>query len=470
MDQDADLLSEVLGTDVSEIPAAIEPVHPFTEVGEPITLYEGPATLLCRIEESSSFDDQTTLSVEVDGQLTFALLPNRDFVFQCTIEDDRIGPNLFPPFEHKLGLILPEQSTYLPMNPIHTPLFSPYEIKAVVDQEPNPLISEEISEIQFYLINFPKDYGNTAVRHENSVAFDRMHLQIDDGWIIDVDSRPDLNSVWQQVAAQRSFTFTHVGRIKRQEGEAFDSKGAAIKLNSLFWFLSFLSGSPVGVGPVFAFTEEKNPLVLFKRPTIAYSAKNTIRWPPNVMNDDLNILYYEFNRKLESPLWKDMVPQLVSSYGSVSEGYVETRLSTACSALETISWMRLVHENEWLTVGGFEKLAASDKLRLLLKFCSIDIKIPHSLKELANEAGQQKMDCPEIIQWVRNRVVHPDKKNQLTNQLKGEACEAAIWYLELALLHLFKYEGNYRNRVSQETELVPWVCQMTANTVDDTHE
>ena len=78
MNQDTDLLSDVLGTEASEIPVAIEPVHPFTAVGGPITLYGDPATLLCKVDEDSPFDDPTAISVEVDGKLTFELLPHRD--------------------------------------------------------------------------------------------------------------------------------------------------------------------------------------------------------------------------------------------------------------------------------------------------------------------------------------------------------------------------------------------------------
>lgn len=458
-DQDSDPLPRPFGPDAPDMPAAIEPVHPFTAVGEPIMLYEGPATLLCKADANSSFDDPTTISVEVDGQLSFVLLPHRNFVFQCTIGDNRISSNLFPSVKHKLGLILPEQSTHLPMHPIQITLTSPYEIKAIVGEESNPMVSEDIFELQFYLVNFSVSRDNTAIRYNNSINFSRINLQIDDEWVIDIDSRQDINVIWQQVAAQRSFAFTHVGRIKRGDGEPFDLTQVDDKLDTLFWFLSFMHGSPVDIGPYFARSHIDEPILLFRHSTIAYSARDRVSWYPESEASDLTTLYCEFLSVLKSPLWEKIARQLISSYGSVSEGYVESRLSTACSALETISWMRLVHENEWLTGDGFKKLAASDKLRLLLKFCSIDIKVPNSLKELAHEASQQKVDCPEIIQWVRNRVVHPDKMTQLTNQLKKEACQAAIRYLELSLLHLFKYKGKYMNRLSQTTELVPWANQ-----------
>ena len=456
MNQDTDLLSEVLGTVASEIPAAIEPVHPFTAVGEPITLHEGPATLLCRVDESTPFDDPTTISVEVDGQLIFALLPHRDFVFQCTTDDERIGSNLFPPYQHKFGLFFPGQSSPIHMTPISYPLLSPYEIGAIVTEEPHPLTSKEILEVQFYLVNFPIGQGNTTVRYDNSIASKRIHLQMDDGWVIDIDCRQDFNEVWKQATTQRSYTFTHVGRIKRNDFQLFSYSEVDNRLTNLFWFLSFLRGSPVGIGPIFGISDGDSPISIFRNPTITYPAKDMISWFPKFETDHLNTLYIDFNKRMQSAHWKEVVPQLVSAYGSTSEGYVETRLTTACSALKTMTWMRLVQEQKRLTRTKYKKLQASDKLHSLLEYCSVGIEIPEELEELVGKANQEQMKCPDVIQRVRNLVVHPDKNNQLTTELKIEASRAAIWYLELTLLHLFNYRGRYVNRISNETESVPW--------------
>lgn len=469
-DQESDPLSRLFGPNAPDIPAAIEPVHPFTAVGEPITLHKSPMTLLYKVDENSSFDDPTTQSVEVDGQLTFTLLPNTDFVIRCTTEDNRLGPNLLPPSQHKFGLMLPGQTNVLPILPIHTSLFPPYGLEAIVNEEPDPLVPEEVLEIQFYLVNFSLGHGNIAVRYDKSIAFNRINLQMDDEWLIDIDSRQDFNNIWKQTTAQRSFTFTHVGRIKRKGEETFDFAKAESKLGILFWFLSFLRGSPVGVGPIFAISHTSTPILLFRHPTVVYSAKDTLSWFPRLETDNLNTLYSEFHKTIELPIWNEVLPQLVSSQGSVSEGYVESRLSTACSALETMAWMRLVQDQEQLSRSKYNKLNAGDRLQLLLESCSIGIEVPEELTELARKAHQEQMKCPTVIQWVRNRVVHPDRNSQLTTELKIEASHAAIWYLELTLLHLFKYKGQYENRISQKTELVPWANQFAADTADNTHE
>lgn len=465
-DQESDPLSRFFEPDASDIPAAIEPVHPFTAVGEPITLYEGPMTLLCTSDKDSAFDDPTTKSVEVDGHLSFALLPHRDFVFQCTTEGDRIGSDLFLSFEHKFGILLPDQLSPIPITTTSMSLFPPLNMTAIVTEQLDSPTSDDVFEVQFYLVNFPVSRGNTTIRYDNSIAFSRINLQTDDGWVIDIDSRQNFNDIWKQTKIQRSFTFTHIGRIKRRDDESFDLTQVDNKLDSLFWFLSFLRGSPVDIGPYFVSSHTDEPILLFRHSTIAYSAKDRTSWYPELEAGDLNTLYCEFLSVLKSPLWKEIVPQLVSSYGSVSEGYAESRLSSACSALETMAWMRLVQENEWLTTDGFKKLNASDILRLLLQFCSINVNVPDSLEELAREARQMNFECPDIIHWVRNRVVHPDKKNQLTAQLKIEASYAATWYLELTLLHLFGYKGKYENRLTHETEVVPWSNEMTTDTAE----
>ena len=65
--------------------------------------------------------------------------------------------------------------------------------------------------------------------------------------------------------------------------------------------------------------------------------------------------------------------------------------------------------------------------------------------------------APEVIYWVRNRIVHPDKKDELTTDLKIETSTLAISLLELVMLHLFRYEGQYIDRIDWETKSIPWL-------------
>jgi len=70
------------------------------------------------------------------------------------------------------------------------------------------------------------------------------------------------------------------------------------------------------------------------------------------------------------------------------------------------------------------------------------------------------IDAADAITLARNRAVHPRgepvKGKQLTEIQAGEAERLAIWYLELLLLRMLKYDGEYWDRIQREILPVPW--------------
>lgn len=134
---------------------------------------------------------------------------------------------------------------------------------------------------------------------------------------------------------------------------------------------------------------------------------------------------------------------------------------------------------------GFDKLPASDKIRLLLSKFNISTKLPpnwetsvpelyklfgqqppqplQNLVAIANENGNQWVDGPHAFTEFRNGIVHPRKLKKVLNADAGvtvEVCNLGRWYLELVLLSLCGYQGKYVNRLlipRQAPEFVPWV-------------
>lgn len=41
-------------------------------------------------------------------------------------------------------------------------------------------------------------------------------------------------------------------------------------------------------------------------------------------------------------------------------------------------------------------------------------------------------------------------------QAKYQALQLALWYIELSILKILKYEGRYWNRAMEKNEIVPW--------------
>lgn len=77
-------------------------------------------------------------------------------------------------------------------------------------------------------------------------------------------------------------------------------------------------------------------------------------------------------------------------------------------------------------------------------------------------------DAPTAFVRVRNVIVHPGepRKRSLLNasltDARYDAWWIGLWYLELVILFLLDYTGQYSNRISEaqwkgdDLEIVPW--------------
>ena len=88
------------------------------------------------------------------------------------------------------------------------------------------------------------------------------------------------------------------------------------------------------------------------------------------------------------------------------------------------------------------------------------------LKVIANKF--KTVDAPDIFVRIRNSIVHSQetKRKELANipdEVKNEALQLSIWYIELSLLYILKFEGKYSDRSTVSSALpvpdenyVPW--------------
>jgi hypothetical protein len=80
------------------------------------------------------------------------------------------------------------------------------------------------------------------------------------------------------------------------------------------------------------------------------------------------------------------------------------------------------------------------------------------------ERELKQLDAPYVFIKVRNDIVHPKKNIENLTGYLYEASDLGLWYLELVLLAIFDYQGNYHNRLPRyqqngEKEPVPWSNQ-----------
>lgn len=154
---------------------------------------------------------------------------------------------------------------------------------------------------------------------------------------------------------------------------------------------------------------------------------------------------------------------------SLNSGVDSSLILSQC-ALELLSWLVIVRLKRALSEEGYGQLSnAAEKLRLTLTLLDIPRHVPAGLKNLLEFCSKMKdskmKDLPDVVVQARNYLVHPTQsrsgRRRATREWPWhELWIAAQWLLELVLLSLLGYEGNYRNRTRltdlRPIERVPW--------------
>jgi hypothetical protein len=176
-------------------------------------------------------------------------------------------------------------------------------------------------------------------------------------------------------------------------------------------------------------------------------------------------LFPGFMRLIADKSWEETLNVVIYWYirGDSSKVGPDGSLILLQAALERLAWQFLVQDARVLSEDGFNKLPAADTLRLLLSHNHIPLEIPPGQSKLiAIGKGFGWSDGADAVVQTRNRLVHPPKKrgNPVKLYFYG-AYVIAKWYIELTLLRLGGFDGDYSNRTlavrwKGQTEPVPW--------------
>lgn len=100
----------------------------------------------------------------------------------------------------------------------------------------------------------------------------------------------------------------------------------------------------------------------------------------------------------------------------------------------------------------------------LLQELGIDVAVPRRLTSLHRWAAQMRPqpDGPTALRRLRNRVIHGNRTgSEPSFPVWTDAWRLSTHYVELSLLALMGYQGQFSNRIRFErwvgqTERVPW--------------
>ena len=353
-----------------------------------------------------------------------------------------------------------------------------------------------LDEVYFYLVNFQvinlvDDLQGRTRTEQGKRA--RLNLKAGE-WHIDIDRRPDFIDALHHLEEYRGYAVTHNCRLWKESSgkcQTFTFEQAQVVLEAVQLFFSFIRSGMVGLAlPV---GRRQNKVIVEEWSVTTTDpgryADPDRKWPlegwylffdgigelNHSVAQHLPHAFSEFSKMwldIDSGLrkvWQSIFRQVIFSYTDAERAGDSRGIVPACTALETLGWAILVIKEGWLTGdrpkavgrsgrGAYEKLLAEDRLRLLLHWAGIPIGVPASiLKMKMKKKTSSTEDGPEIVTWARNRAVHPDKHDQLSADLAGEAWATAMRYTELVMLRLLGYKGHFRDRLdSGKIRIVPW--------------
>jgi hypothetical protein len=284
------------------------------------------------------------------------------------------------------------------------------------------------------------------------------------GWVARFYPISDETLAVHESMQSDEYRITHQVEFVRENRAPFTPSEAQRFLEDLHYFLSFCRGRWVATSFTVG-TGEDGTVRMEQWGTGKVSPwRNPSSWLDRHHGDPIVELFQPFCEKLADPGWRDELSHVVYWFERAETD--SAGADGACillqASLERFAWHLLVRERRSHSENTFNKLRAVDRLRLLLNALAIPSTVPEGLQQLESYANAKNLDGPEIFTFIRNRLVHPPKPSTIQEKVPYyEAYCLAKWYLELAVLSVCGFKGEYSNRTRTsrwvgEVEKVPW--------------
>ena len=321
---------------------------------------------------------------------------------------------------------------------------------------------ERLSFVEFGVLNFPKFLGrqNKKVRTRNEWrVLGSVLLRVED-WEIEVSELASLRQNEATLKSEGGHAITHVGTVKRPDRSDFNVHDAEPLLSALQLFLSFARGAFCGLAIVVG-KDAKGESAWEQWGTHRTTewSQRPFSWFDRMNGDALEDVFPGFWRLFQEQ--KHEIRTLVNMYlnanlGSHGVGTDGSILLTQ-AALERLSYREMDRQTGQRIASALEKIGISKKALVIS---------PEACPTLAMLASQNSWaHGPRALVEVRNSIAHPRRNiRRLDSKAYYEAWNLGQWYLELALLKSFGYEGKYGNGliprfVGEVEPLAQWLAQ-----------
>ena len=310
---------------------------------------------------------------------------------------------------------------------------------------------EPLQSVKFKVINF-------SSLHQSSCPA-LLHAE---PWCIEIKPVAELSKIKKILKMESGYAVTHEGSISRSDGESFSVEEARKLLDGLHLFLSFARGGDCGVTLISGSDENGEPAWEQWGTYSAFPWFDLSSWLDHRLNNDdaLSTAFPGFWRKVGQTTGAPDDRVRVALYWylrSNESNALQASIILTQAALERLA-RQLLPNKRYKTLNSTAR-----KIRAVLQETAIDTVIPECCKELRTVRKTKGLcDGPEILSEIRNDLVHAKMRTNICLEAYLEARDLGNWYVELLLLRLFEFTGQYANRLAYqyegryESEIVPW--------------
>jgi len=326
---------------------------------------------------------------------------------------------------------------------------------------------KKAKKIIFHIFNFMNFRGVDSFTQLYNGTMYRL-AYIDLKWKtfnIKIQSLPSTSDNIQYLKENSGYKITQVGSIEKQNGLISNEEQENLEL-ALRYFLSFAKGSWISPTCLVGIAKtEEDIWYSFNSPNTDW--KSLKSWFDPLHTSSLVEFFPLFMNLWDSERWKDTFKEVIYWFLNANDGArgVDTGLILTQTALERLSFEYVVYEKKLLSTKGFKDIWASDKFRILFSSLNLPLDIPSSLSALSKKAKEYNwLDAPHALTEIRNSLVHPEHKKhgKFETDIFIEAHTLSLWYLEMSILAICKFNGVYSNRLVSNkfvgtVENVPWI-------------
>jgi hypothetical protein len=435
--------------DASTYPRNIEPIYRTFMPNEPVQLYSDKLGVS---HEGGQF--------ECDGSIRLGWLPRPSLDFMLPELPPEVRVDLLP-------ASLTIKGTAKPLN-AHVSGVSNWVRLPGQGSSANGIVDPsevgaggQLAYVVFHIPNFHYYWGEPiAYLSTGGATLARRRASVEAGeWKLTIDLvKYDGVDLQKALKACAGYGITHVGRIERVDGATFSASDALEILDAVSVFLSFCRGAwaccalPVGFDSCGGRVWEQ-----WATPR-AEQWRSVSSWFRHQDGSAMMGVFEGFLRLWMAETWRRPLRIACSWYveSNLLAGAIEGAMVLAHTALELLAWATLVQGRQMLSTDGFDRLPAADRLLLLVSLAGIPTRIPDSFSDLCTVAKAENWQTgPHAIAELRNAIVHPTKKHfdklaRVESHARFEAWTLALWYVELLILWLCEYQGDYSCRCVRE--------------------